>query len=200
LVGKEIRLDVVGKWGVERWFRIPEKLYQELLAFRTESRFVFAAYPEQIRRYHDQEHPGTAKSIQVDFTPKNFARWFYGRVKEWGEKSNCGAYLHVFRKTALQLAWDGEDDVGRRVADDAVVGETVLLSHYVKPRLWRKSNRTYYRIQASVPPEVASRFGHVETPLSALERKLEAASAARDWPLVAELAACLAKECQSEAG
>src|SRR5262249_42576232 len=32
LVGKEIHFAVVGKWGVERWFRIPEKLYQELLA------------------------------------------------------------------------------------------------------------------------------------------------------------------------
>lgn len=121
-------------------------------------------------------------------------------MKEWGEKSGCGAYVHLFRKTALQMAWDGEDEVGERVAEDAGVGKSVLLGHYVKPKLWRRSNRTYYRIQASLSPEVASPFGHVETPISALERKLEAAKADKDWPLVAELAARLVKERQSEAG
>lgn len=200
MVGKEIHFEIVGKWGVEKWFRIPEGLYQELLAFRTKSPFVFAAYCEQVRQFHDEENPGTAKGIQAEFTPKNFGRWFYGLVKKWGEQTNCGAYVHIFRKTALQLAWDGEDEASQRVAADAGVSESVLLGHYVKPKLWRKSNRTYYRIQASLPPDVASRYGHKETPLSALERRLEAARADKDWPLVAELAVRLAKERQPEAG
>lgn len=76
VVGKEIHFEVICKWGVERWFRIPENLYQELLALRAESPFVFAAYCDQIRQYHDQQHPGTAKAILTEFTPKNFGRWF----------------------------------------------------------------------------------------------------------------------------
>src|SRR5262249_29194547 len=35
VVGTERHFEVVGKWGVERWFRIPEALYRELLALRT---------------------------------------------------------------------------------------------------------------------------------------------------------------------
>ena len=199
IVGREVHFEIVGKAGVERWFRIPDKLYQELLSLRTDSPFVFAAYCDQIRLFHDEQHPGTAKSIHAEFTPKNFGRWFYGRVKEWAEKSGCGAYVHVFRKTALQMALDGEDELSDRVAEDAGVGKTVMLGHYVKPKLWRRSNRTYYRIQASLSPEVANRFGHVETPISSLERKLEAAKADKDWLLVAELATRLVKERQSEA-
>jgi hypothetical protein len=200
LVGKEVHFEVLCKWGIEKWFRIPESLHQELLALRTECPFVFAAYCDQIRKYHDEMNPGTAKAIRDVFTPKNFARWFYDRVKEWAVQTECEAYVHVFRKTALQLAWDGEDEVGQRVAEDAGVSHSVLLGHYVKPKLWRKSNRTYYRIHASLPPEVASRYGFKETPLSALERKLEAARADKDWRLVAELAAKLAQEQRPEAG
>jgi hypothetical protein len=200
LVGKEVHFEVLCKWGIERWFRIPESLYQELLGLRTECPFIFAAYCEQVRKYHEDMNPGTAKSIREVFTPKNFARWFYHRVKEWAVQSGCEAYVHVFRKTALQLAWDGEDEVGQRVAEDASVSQSVLLGHYVKPKLWRKSNRTYHRILASLLPEVASRYGFMETPLSALERKLEAARADKDWPLVAELAAKLAQEQRCEAG
>jgi integrase len=200
LVGEEIHFEIVGKWGVEKWFRVPEELYQELLAFRTESPFVFAAYCEQIRQFHDQANPGTAQSIQAQFVPKNFARWLYERVKEWGEQSSCWAYVHAFRKTALQLAWDGEDEASQRVADDAGVSESVLLTHYVKPKLWRKSNRTYYRILTGLPPEVANRYGYRESSLSTLERELKAATVSKDWPLVAELALRLAKERQPEVG
>src|SRR5262249_53202686 len=34
---QEYHFEIVGKWGVERWFRLPETLYQELLAYRTDS-------------------------------------------------------------------------------------------------------------------------------------------------------------------
>lgn len=169
-------------------------MYQELLAFRTHSPFVFAAYTEQIRRYHAEGHLGTFKAIRQEFLPTNFAKWFYDRVKEWASKTGCDAYVHVFRKTALQLAHDGEDDASERVARDAGVGEAVMLKSYVIPKLLRKSNRTYRRIQGSLPPEVAARYGCPETPLSALERRLEAANADKDWELVAELATRLAEE------
>jgi len=194
LIGKEVHFEIIGKWGVEKWFRIPQGLYKDLLALRTESPFVFAAYCTQIRQYHERKNPGTARGIHAEFTPRNFGRWLYDRVQEWAEKSNCLAYVHTFRKTALQLAWDGEEEASQRVAEDAGVSESVLLGHYVKPKLWRKSNRTYNRIQTSLPIEVARRYGHEELPRSALERRLEAARANKDWPLVAELAERLAKE------
>ena len=108
--------------------------------------------------------------------------------------------MHVFRKTALQLAWDGDDEAGQRIAEDAGVSESVLRNHYVKPKLWRKSNRTFYRIQASLHPDVATRYGHKCSPLSELERKLEAARAGKNWPLVAKLATRLAQEHRPEAG
>src|SRR5262249_57272121 len=40
--GHEIHFQIVGKWGVERWFRLPEAIYQEMLLNRTENNYVFA--------------------------------------------------------------------------------------------------------------------------------------------------------------
>jgi hypothetical protein len=98
--------------------------------------------------------------------------------------------VHVFRKTGLQFAHDGEE-ASLKVAADAGVSEGVLVGHYVKPKLWRKSNRTYQRLLASLPAEVARRYGHAEDERARLERQLEAAKESGDWPLVAELAAKL---------
>jgi integrase len=195
VVGSEHHFEVVGKWGVERWFRIPEPLYRELEALRTDNPFVFAAYTEQIRRVHAQ-NPGCLKKIREEFTAKNFGRWVYERVKEWAERSGKGkAFLHVFRKTALQHARRGED-INRQVAQDARVGETVMMTAYVKEtddELRAKSNRTFARIVASLPPEVARRYGHAEQPTTSLEKQLEAAVAAKDWDRVAALSTLMAK-------
>lgn len=49
---KEAHFHVVGKWGVERWFRVPETLFHDLLVQRRSSPFVFAAYTDQIRIAH----------------------------------------------------------------------------------------------------------------------------------------------------
>lgn len=52
LVEGQVHFEVVGKWGVERWFRIPDPLYRQMLTHRTGSPFVFAAYVDQITKVH----------------------------------------------------------------------------------------------------------------------------------------------------
>jgi len=186
----EYHFQIVGKWGVERWFRLPEALYNELLAYRTDSPFVFAEYNEQIRRRH-ADKPGTVKKITEEFDPKNFGRWFYERIKEWSKSSPKGrAFVHIFRKTTLQHARRGED-INRQVAADARVGESVMMTNYVKEtdeEMRQRSNRTFQRILASLSSEVALRYGHIEVNTSDLARRLQAATEAQNWPLVAAIA------------
>ncbi len=95
----------------------------------------------------------------------------------------------------LQFAHDGgEEATSRWVADDAGVSERVLLGYNVKPKLCRKSNRTYRRLISSLPADVARCYGYVEDEQTRLERELSAASEAGNWSLVAELAARLGKK------
>ena len=54
----------------------------------------------------------------------------------------------------------------------------------------RKSNRTFQRIIASLPPDVAEGYGYVERAKSLLHLNLEAALAEQNW----DLAACLIGE------
>ena len=196
LVGNERHFEVVGKWGIEKWFRVPEPVYQELLSFRTESPFVFGAYNDQLRRFHAQSR-NWLQNIRPDFDPKDFGRWFYQRVKDWSRTSPKGsAFVHVLRKTPLQHARRGED-INRQVASDARVSESVLMTNYVKEtdeEMHQRSNRTFRRIVASLSPEVALRYGHVEDAHSAMENRLRAAIEAKDWSLAAEIAARLAEE------
>jgi hypothetical protein len=106
--------------------------------------------------------------------------------------------VHVFRKTALQHARRGED-INRLVAQDARVSESVMMTNYVKEEdeeLRAGSNRTFHRILASLSPEVAQRYGHAEVVVDSLVRQLHDATAAKNWPLAAELAARLAAERQ----
>jgi integrase len=203
VIGDEYHFEVVGKWGVERWFRIPGLVYRELAGLRSSSSpMVFASYSEQIQRRH-AENIGCIKKIREDFTAQNFGRWIYERVKEWAEKHGKErAFLHVFRKTALQHARRGED-INRQVAEDARLGEAVMMTAYVKEtddELRARSNRTYHRILASLPAEVVRRYGHAERPPLPLEEQLAAATVARNWSLVAALSAKLAKLSTSDAG
>ena len=200
LVEKQVHFEIVGKWGVERWFRIPELLYEQLLMYKTDSPFVFAAYVDQINEVH-AGNPGCLKKIRHEFTATNYGRWLYERVKDWAAtQPRDMSYLHIFRKTSLQFSHDGEDEVSKRVASDAGVSESVLLSHYVKPKLWRKSNRTFRRLLASLPPTVASRYGYAEDERALLERQLSEATEAGKWLLVAELAARLEQMGREQAG
>lgn len=196
LIGNECHFEVIGKWGIERWFRLPEMVYRELLAFRTESPFVFNAHTEQLRQFR-AESPHRITSLEAEFSPKRFGNWFYNRVKDWSVSNPKGsAFVHVFRKTTLQHARRGED-IARQIASDARVSETVLMTNYVKEtdeEMRQRSNRTYRRIQASLAPEVARRYGHIQDARSELVSRLRIAIDAKDWQRASEIALRLAQQ------
>jgi hypothetical protein len=205
VIGQEVHFDVVGKWGVRRWVRFPQALYEELLSIRTASPFVFAAYNAQLRQFYSRsKRARTAKVVGSEFDPACLGDWFHERLKDWSKSLPKGhAHIHVFRKTALQLAFRGEN-ASQEVARDARVGEAVMLTHYVKeddPVLREASNRTYQRILSSLPPEVARRYGHVvERPAASLEAELQRAITAKDWTRVNELSARLVQQPQRPGG
>jgi hypothetical protein len=141
-----------------------------------------------------------AHKVGAEFTPRAFGDWFQERIPEWAQATGHEhATPHAFRKTALQHARTGED-LNERVAKDARLNTSVMLRHYVTEReeeLRQASNRTFGRILASLPPEVATRYGYVaDTGLAQLEKLLRAATDAQDWPRVGELAAELARQRQ----
>jgi integrase len=196
-VGGERHFEAIGKHGVEKWFRIPEGLYQELLACRTDSEYVFAAYAEQLRRFHEQnERHREAGMVGPEFKPTNLANWFHNRLKKWSTSLPKGKVtMHIFRKTTMQYARAGED-INQRVAVDICVSPDVMMTHYVKEtdeQMRQKSNRTYQRIVAALPPAVAARYGHVTDATSELEEKAMEAAAAGNWELAARLSAKLAR-------
>ena len=76
------------------------------------------------------------------------------------------------------------------VAQDRV-GESVMMTNYVKEtdeEMRQRSNRTFQRILASLSSEVALRYGHIEVNTSDLARRLQAATEAQNWSLVAAIA------------
>ena len=192
----EIHFDVIGKWSIDKWFRIPSEIYQELLAIRTDSPFVFAAYNRQLRSFHENSvRPWLANRVGNNFKPANVGDWFYDRLKDWAASEGIeSAYIHVFRKTTLQYARSGED-LNRIVAADARLGESVMMKSYVNEtdeEMRQKSNRTFQRIANSLSPEVALRFGY-KTTIDPLLAELRNAEAAGDWRNVARLATATAE-------
>jgi integrase len=192
-VAGEHHFEIVGKWGVDKWFRIPDRLYRELLALKTDSPYVFGMYKRQLRRFHERgPRPWLAQRVSDEFEPDNLGDWFYERVQEWSEGSPDGrAYLHVFRKTSLQYARSGED-LNRQVSADARLGEGVMMTSYVREtdeEMRAKSNRTYRRIAASLPPEVARRYGHEGEAIDPLVQRLQDAVARQEWGLVSRITA-----------
>lgn len=199
ILGAECHFESVGKWGIDKWFRIPPGLFNGLKSNQTESPFVFAGFPEQLRNFHRSgPRPWLAQKVK-DFRPISLGDWFYNGIVEWSEKQPKGAAcIHVFRKTTLQYARAGED-ANRRVAQDARLGEKVMMTSYVKEtdvELRQKSNRTYDRICASLPTEVARQFGYVEEAVDPLQTQHAEAVAAGNWDLAARLAAELARRNQ----
>jgi len=72
-----------------------------------------------------------------------------------------------------------------------------MMTNYVKEtdeQLRRASNRTFRRLLASLPSEVAQRYGHEENRMEDLEAQLREVIAAKDWPKVADLSTRLAAE------
>ena len=192
-VGDEIHFEIVGKWGVDKWFRIPKTLFDELLQVRTKSPFVFAAYTQQVQTHHrESKRPWIAEKVAPEFAPDNLGDWFYERVRDWSEAFPEGtAYLHMFRKTSLQYARAGED-ANKRVAADARLGERVMMTSYVKPtdeQMRQKSNRTFERIVNSLRPDVALRYGFAPPRVDPLVERLSVAVASQNWPLVASISA-----------
>jgi integrase len=202
VVEGEHHFDVVGKRGVRRWLRLPDLLYHDLMKMRNASAFVFAAYTEQLQQ-HYRENPNVYQNIRFEYKPANFEHWLYRRVKEWAATNPKGdAYVHIFRKTGLQHAREGAD-INREVAADASVSTSVLTTHYItqsEAQLRAGSNRTFRRILASLPTEVAYRYGYEEAATPGLEEQLQAAVATKNWSLVREVSGNLAKEVRSEAG
>ncbi|MBL8797639.1 MAG: hypothetical protein JNM56_27310 [Planctomycetia bacterium] len=197
-VGDERHFEIVGKWGIEKWFRVPEAFYQELQSLCTGGPFVFAAYPQQLREFYERRgRQREAKMVAAEFKPVNLGDWFHEQIVDWSTKQPKGrATLHVFRKTSLQYARCGED-LNRQVAADARLSEGVMMTNYVKEtdeQMRAKSNRMYRRILASLDPKVAQRYGHAETEGCQLKEQLQAAIAAENWMLVDELTKRLRKE------
>lgn len=128
-VGNEHHFETVGKWGVEKWFQLPERVFQELGSMRTSSPFVFAVFNDQLRRSHlVSSQPWQASQVRAEFNPENLGEWFYRQVSFWSKSLSRGkAYTHVFRKTSLQYARRG-DDANTRLAQDARVGKGVMMT------------------------------------------------------------------------
>jgi hypothetical protein len=149
-----------------------------------------------LRLFHIRR-PNLRNHVDEEFNPKRFGSWFYKQIREWSKSNPKGsAFVHVFRKTALQYALRGED-VARQVANDARVSESVLMTNYAKEtdvEAHQRSNRTYRRILASLPPEVAIRYGYVHDAQSEMENQLRAAIDAKDWGRASELTAKLRQE------
>ena len=120
-------------------------------------------------------------------------RWFYERIKAW---SAGGSYVHMLRKTIMQMARAGED-VNLAVAKDASVTKGVMLEHYVSeddPEMRAKADRMYRRICDGLTPKVAEAFGHRRSGTEELERQLRDAVAGKDWERAKRLSGQLAKQ------
>lgn len=179
-------------------------MFAELTKVRTDSPYVFAAYCEQIRMFFENSKtPGPAKNVEASFKPENLGNWFYKKLLKWSKSlPNGKATTHVFRKTSLKYARAGED-VNRQVAADAKLGEGVMMSHYVQEsddQMRHASNRTFHRILASLPSEVASRYGHRDPNPGDVKQRLDEARLQENWDLVAELSKLLASSNRAETG
>ena len=193
VLGNEFHFEITGKWGVTKWFRIPETLYQELLSLRNDSPYVFGCYSHQLKSIHlSRGKTSAARRVIAEFNPVNVGDWMYRQVVDWSKTlPNGSAYLHIFRKTSIQYARSGED-LNRIVANDAKLTESVMMKSYAREtdeELRQKSNRTYRRICNSLSVEVSARYGYEEKPADRLTERLDLARSQGNWDEVARLAA-----------
>jgi integrase len=177
----------------EKWFRLPASVHEELISIRTASPYVFAALSDQLRSHHQTRGNSKAARQVMEFAPENAGRWFYERIKAW---SSGDSYVHMLRKTIMQMARAGED-VNLAVAKDASVTKGVMLDHYVSeddPEMRAKADRMYRRICDGLTPKVAEAFGHRRSGTEEIERQLRDAVAAKDWERAKRLSGQLAKQ------
>jgi hypothetical protein len=203
IVGTEYHFDFIGKRGVRKWARIPNRLYQELIEARTDSPYVFAAFTKQLRHHYKGKNPGVESSVRQDYAPTAIGWWFHTKLAAWaGKNGRKHATHHAFRKTALQFARRGEDR-NEAVAHDARISRAVMIRHYVDEtdeELRQGSNRTYYRLLAGLSPEVARRYGYdVGSEPSELQLRLQTAINTQDWKTAGEIAKQLAARQEGQA-
>ncbi|MDF1844357.1 MAG: hypothetical protein P1U77_23215 [Rubripirellula sp.] len=135
-----------------------------------------------------------ANRIRKEFIAENAGDWMYRQVKKWAKEfAKDTAYLHIFRKTSLQFARRGED-LNRIVASDASLTTAVMMASYAEEaddEMRHKSNRTYRRILASLPVDVATRYGYEEKTSGRLIEQLDTARSTENWSQVVQVAGAL---------
>jgi integrase len=196
-IGAEHHFESTGKWGITKWFRVPDALRRELEAIKNGTDFVFGCYPDQLRAFHLRRGDRlAAQHVRLDFLPENLGDWMYRQVYRWSQTSPKGsAYLHVFRKTTLQHALSGEH-IEQMVAEEAHITPTVMRASYARAsdeEFRRMSNGTFRRIHSSLPVEVAARYGYEEKPSERIMERLDLARSQGDWDAVSRLAEELAR-------
>tara|TARA_R100000750_G_scaffold23568_1_gene15410 strand:- start:81 stop:1553 length:1473 start_codon:yes stop_codon:yes gene_type:complete len=190
--GQEIHFESNGKHDVTKWFRIPQNLYHELLSLKTDSPYVFACYPEEMKKAFSQgKQKRYAKQIRNDYNPENLGEWMYRQIVRWAKESGYEhAYLHTFRKTTLQFAYSGEH-AQQAVAQDASVTSGVMMGNYASEGddVFRfRSNATFERIKKMLDSETAIRFGVDVSRMAKLHEQLEMARSQSDWSRVSKIA------------
>ena len=189
----DYHFEIIGKWGVEKWARIPTKLFNELETMRVQGNpFIFAAYNEQLRCHHlTKGKPNDAKLVGTDFNPVALGEWLQVKIADWAK--DCGwehAHPHVIRKTSLQRARVGED-INRKLAEDARLGAGVMLASYVVEgdnEHRQRSDRMYWRLTKALPPNLVEQFGFTQAqPNELLKMEIQKAMARGDWKNVALL-------------
>lgn len=191
VVGDEYHFDFVGKRGVRKWARIPNRLYRELVEVRTDSPYVFAAFVEQLQQHYKGSNPGVENSVNRHYRPSTICWWFHTKLSSWARESGRKhATHHAFRKTALQFARRGEDR-NEAVAQDARISRAVMVRHYIDEtdeELRQASNRTYHRLIAGLSTEVARRYGYeADSDAMGMQTRLQAAVNAQDWKTASEI-------------
>jgi integrase len=193
VVNGQYHFDFIGKRAVRKWARIPVGLYRELSKIKTDNPYVFAAYSSQLRNHHAEKRTGFAGNVSQQYDPTVFADWFHSKLVRWSKTAPNGhATQHAFRKTGLQLAYQG-GVADSLIASDASITDSVMHGNYVDDtdqELLLKSNRTFERIVASLPLKVAERYGYdPEKEGAGLTDLLKAAVDRHDWKAVEELMA-----------
>ena len=98
--------------------------------------------------------------------PYNLGDWFYNRIAEWSQSlpgRRCRSMCSVRPRCCNTLV---AEDVNRLVEHRSrVKSENVMMTNYVKEtddEMRRKNTRTFQRIIASLPAEVAEGYGYSE--------------------------------------
>ena len=79
---EECHFESTGKWGVTKWFRIPDGLRADLEAFRMGgSAAVFGSAAQQLQEFFQRQHDNrSAMRVRTDFAPENLGEWMYRQI------------------------------------------------------------------------------------------------------------------------